>query len=91
MISILSGSAYLQCSSASLSEINVFLLKTIAQLIGIKTKISLSKDFVLEEGRSRRLLSICRRLEHQFIGQDQLLVPILIMSCLTIMALTLGI
>ena len=53
------SSAYLQCSSASLSEINVFLLKTIAQLIGIKTKISLSKDFVLEEGRSRRLLSIC--------------------------------
>ena len=51
--------AYLKCSSEFLSEVNIFLLRTIARLIGLKTKFTLCRDYVLENGKSERLLSIC--------------------------------
>jgi hypothetical protein len=42
-----------------LSEINLFFIKQMARYLGIKTKISLSSDYLLEGDRSGKAMNIC--------------------------------
>ncbi|KGY11317.1 hypothetical protein NM22_15760 [Vibrio tubiashii] len=51
---------YSNCQSEFLSEINYDLILIINKILGIKTKISFSKEFPLIEGKSERLLSLCQ-------------------------------
>jgi len=51
---------YLAPSPEYLSEINRIFLEAIAPELGIRTPISFSGDYELAEGRSERLLGICR-------------------------------
>jgi len=46
----------------NLSQINRWLLEQIAQYLGITTKFQSSSEFDLAEGRSERLLGICKSL-----------------------------
>ena len=52
---------YLANSVTSLSEINVRLIEIVNSVLGIKTKISWSSDYELVEGRTEKLLSICKQ------------------------------
>jgi hypothetical protein len=51
---------YLAPSAPFLSEVNRSFMDLIAPLVGIETPLSWSSDFELAEGRSERLLQICR-------------------------------
>jgi hypothetical protein len=46
----------------SLSEINYLFLRSICQILSIETRLSWSSDYELEDGKSERLLSICRQV-----------------------------
>lgn len=51
---------YKQClHETSLSRINFIFLKAIADLLGIRTKISWSTDYELVEGRTEKLVHLC--------------------------------
>ena len=47
--------------SPYLSEINIGAIRLINSLIGIKTKLSASTDYVLPEGKTERLVSLCKQ------------------------------
>lgn len=52
---------YLGDSPSNLSEVNYRFLKAICGLLGIKTKISWSSDYRLDEGKTERLVSLCQQ------------------------------
>jgi len=54
---------YLSCNDLHLSKINFRFISAINSILGIKTKISWSSDYVLEEGRTEKILGICRQAE----------------------------
>ena len=49
---------YLQNEYSHLSSINLSLIKKICNYLGIKTKISLSKDYLLKDGKTNRLANL---------------------------------
>lgn len=51
---------YSRCDSDLLSEINYIFIQEIATILGIDTTIRFSSEFKLCEGKSERLLSICK-------------------------------
>jgi len=53
---------YMNVPSDNLSEINAWFLSEIGRWMGIKTKISFSGDYKLEEERTDRLVSICNQI-----------------------------
>jgi hypothetical protein len=53
--------AYLDCREEFLSRINHRFLTMICGLLDIRTKISRSADYILGEGRTQRLVSLCRQ------------------------------
>lgn len=53
---------YLNCNEIYLSKINFRFLKGINELLGIDTKISFSSNFTLVEGKTERLVSLCKQL-----------------------------
>lgn len=54
---------YLESSETSLSKINYDFLKVICNILGIDTKLVLSDEFELVDGKSERLLGICKDLD----------------------------
>lgn len=52
---------YLGCAATRLSEINHRFLSAIMALLGIKTTLRWSTDYILEGERSQRLLNICQQ------------------------------
>lgn len=54
---------YLSCDHLHLSKINFRFISAINLILGIKTKISWSSDYALEEGQTEKLLGICRQAE----------------------------
>jgi len=53
---------YLGMEEKNLSKVNYLLIKTICDLLDIKTKLVWSSDFELAEDRTERLLNICKDL-----------------------------
>ena len=53
---------YRAVPSNNLSEINTWFLTQISQWMNLKTKFSSSRQYVLEEERTERLVGICRQL-----------------------------
>ena len=54
---------YLNANSVYLTEINFRFIKTICEILKIDTRFHFSSDFDLEEDRTERLVSICKKLE----------------------------
>ncbi|OLQ86137.1 hypothetical protein BIY22_12875 [Vibrio panuliri] len=54
---------YLDCSEVYLSKINFNFLDAICKILNIKTKLIFSSDFELRDGKSERLLGLCKDLE----------------------------
>jgi hypothetical protein len=52
---------YLNCSSEYLSEVNFYFIKNINEILGIKTKISWSMDYNLVDGKTERLVELCKQ------------------------------
>lgn len=52
---------YHKIDTNMLSIVNFKFLKTICEILGIKTKLSWSSDYVLIEGKTERLISICQQ------------------------------
>jgi hypothetical protein len=52
---------YLECREEYLSRINHRFLTLICGLLDIRTKISWSKDYLASEGKTQRLLDLCRQ------------------------------
>lgn len=52
---------YLKNQHKNLSELNIAFLRSINQYLGITTKISVSWDYGLVEGKSERLLDLCEK------------------------------
>lgn len=52
---------YQECSSEYLSEVNYYFLNKINENLGIDTKISWSSDYILIDGKSERLLDLCKQ------------------------------
>lgn len=55
-------SLYLNCHFELLSEINQYFIEQINQYLGIKTSILRSEQFILEEDKTERLVSICKQI-----------------------------
>ena len=53
---------YLGMEETSLSQINRRFIDEICDILGIRTRISWSMDFELEDGKSERLLGLCKTL-----------------------------
>ncbi|MGD0464558.1 MAG: WbqC family protein [Tepidisphaeraceae bacterium] len=53
--------AYLECREERLSRINHRFLTLICSLLNIRTKISWSRDYVVSEGKTQRLVELCRQ------------------------------
>jgi hypothetical protein len=51
---------YLNCDEIYLSQINFKFINVINEILGIKTKIRWSSEFDLVDGKSERLLGICK-------------------------------
>ena len=51
---------YRNCNEEYLSEINYKFIKEINNLLGINTEIKWSSEFILQEGRTEKLLGICK-------------------------------
>lgn len=51
---------YLNCKDCSLSLINYKFILVINDILGIKTKISWSSDYTLLDGKSERLVGLCK-------------------------------
>ena len=56
-------SLYLNCNFEYLSEINYYFLTNICSILGISTKFRWSNEFLLEEDRTQRLISICKQCD----------------------------
>lgn len=52
---------YLGCSETYLSNINYRFLVAICKILGIETKISWSSDYRLVEGKTERLIDLCKQ------------------------------
>ena len=52
---------YLTSNSKFLSEVNYRFLTTICEVLGIKTKLSWSSDYRLAEGKTERLIDLCKQ------------------------------
>ena len=52
---------YLQCDEKRLSQVNYRFLKAICTILDIKTKLSWSMDYKLVEGKTDRLLQLCKQ------------------------------
>ena len=52
---------YLNCQEISLSQINYRFIKCLCEILGINTKISWSKDYYCAEGKTERLVSLCKQ------------------------------
>lgn len=52
---------YRGSTSARLSDVNRRFIDAFAQLLGVRTKITWSMDYVLPEGRVERLVALCRQ------------------------------
>lgn len=55
--------AYLNATEMYLSEVNMRLITAVNQILGISTPIKWSHDFDLVEGKTERLLGLCKSLE----------------------------
>lgn len=53
------GDLYTPADTENLSDINVALIRKIADGLGVRTRISSSSDYVLEGGRNQRLVNLC--------------------------------
>ncbi|HAS44835.1 MAG TPA: hypothetical protein DCS93_30425 [Microscillaceae bacterium] len=53
---------YLNCEEEYLSLINYRFLKGINQILGIETPIRFSSDFTLVEGKTERLVDLCKQI-----------------------------
>lgn len=51
---------YLECEEELLSRINFMFIKAVCGILGIKTKISWSMDYDLVDGKTDRLVGICK-------------------------------
>ncbi len=56
------GDLYRDIASDSLSEINERFIRTVCEILGIRTRIHRASRFTLPRDRSRRLVSICEQL-----------------------------
>jgi hypothetical protein len=54
-------SLYLNCQGNNLSQINYKFLVSICRILGINTKISWSMDYCIVEGKTERLVSLCKQ------------------------------
>ena len=54
---------YLESSEVYLSKINFLFLEAICSILNINTKLTFSSDFVLVEGKTEKLLGICKALD----------------------------
>lgn len=54
---------YFNCNEEFLSQINYKFIVTICKLLGIETKIRFSSEFELTEGKTQRLLAICKECD----------------------------
>ena len=52
---------YCEAQWSSLSAVNERLVRSICSQLGVSTRFSRSTDYLLEEGRSERLVSICQQ------------------------------
>jgi len=52
---------YLNCNERFLSQINYRFLTGICSILGIKTQISWSADYVIVDGKTERLVSLCKQ------------------------------
>ena len=52
---------YRNCQERYLSRVNFVFLQTICHLLGIRTKLSWSGDYRLVEGKTERLVSLCKQ------------------------------
>lgn len=52
---------YLSLNSDSLSEVNFQFIRAINQILGIETKLTWSSSFEMIEGRTARLVNICKQ------------------------------
>jgi hypothetical protein len=52
---------YLNCNEKSLSQVNYRFIVTICQIIGIQTKISWSMDYLIDEGKTEKLVDLCKQ------------------------------
>jgi WbqC-like protein family len=52
---------YLNSNETFLSQINFSFLAAICQILGIQTKISWSKDYDLVDGKTERLIALCKQ------------------------------
>jgi len=54
-------SLYLSMSESHLSRINFLFIREVCQLLGIETKLSWSSDYQLVDGKTERLVELCRQ------------------------------
>jgi hypothetical protein len=54
-------SLYLDCQDKLLSQINYRFLRAICQILSISTKLSFSMDYQLVEGKTERLIGLCKQ------------------------------
>jgi hypothetical protein len=52
---------YLSTNETYLSEINCRFLRAICEVLGIRSRISWSSDYVITEGKTERLVSLCQQ------------------------------
>lgn len=52
---------YLECRETSLSAINYRFLSALCGMLGIRTRMSWSMDYKLAEGKTERLVELCRQ------------------------------
>lgn len=55
-------SLYLDSQETNLSQINARFIRAICKLFDIETKISWSSDYVLSEGKTERLVNLCKQI-----------------------------
>jgi len=56
-------SLYLNCQEKYLSQINYLFIVNICKILGINTKISWSMDYNIVEGKTERLISLCKQAQ----------------------------
>jgi len=62
--------SYLGLHETNLSRINYLFIELVCDIIGIGTQLSCSMDYILEEGKTERLVSLCQTVgaDHYFSG-----------------------
>ena len=51
-----------ECNDTRLSEVNYRWIKAICELLGIRTRLSWSMDYTIVDGKTERLVEICRQV-----------------------------